>query len=218
VTWRRFWTVLGLVAVTSVAGAISYEHQSSLALHHGQQYWLAKSWPACVDGLVLVTGLAIADDRSQGMRARLWALSGFWLGVVISVVTNSAATSGGILNHGISAFPAVAFLIAVESLSSKPRPPKTVNVPVVVPAQQAKPTRELTAEKPQVEPVSAPPASKYQAPKPTVSRSTLPLVQEALKRKPDGSPAQIAALAGVSESSALRHLRTLRSPVTAAAS
>lgn len=119
---RRFFAGAGVFAVAGVAAAISYRHQQHLAATHGQPEALAIIWPLCVDGLVASTGIAIANDRASGDLPRIWALVGFWLGVTVSVVTNWLATAGGLTNHGISAFPAVAFLLAIESLTGRPRP------------------------------------------------------------------------------------------------
>jgi Protein of unknown function (DUF2637) len=226
---RRFFTASGVVAVAGVAGAISYRHQEHLAATHGQGS-LAIIWPVCIDGLVTVTALAISADRADGYRARAWALVGFWVGVVVSVTTNWMASSGGVINHGVSAFPALAFLLAVESLSSKPRTLKGVTD---VPAAPAEPSLTRTPTLPAVP--STPlvsianvgsgdaelvtsfdqpaPAKTNRQPRttrsrkaPTVRPASKDLVAAARKRLPNGTSAEIAARAGVSESTARRHL------------
>jgi hypothetical protein len=199
---RKFFTWLGMVAVTAVAGLISYRHQSELALHNGQPAALAAVWPACVDGLVMATGIAIATDRAEGLRPRLWALFGFWVGVVVSVLTNWAATNGGPIAHAVSAFPAIAFLITVESLSAKPRPVKGVHT-TDIPADQP---ANLPVETVEVSTVLASPKPPRKAPAAVTAAAK---VAAAAKRLPDGTPAQIAARAGVSESTARRHLAAL---------
>lgn len=118
---RKFFAGAGVCAVAAVAAAISYRHQQHLAVTHGQPSFLAIIWPLCVDGLVASCGIAISTDRASGHLPRIWAVVGFWLGVAVSVLTNWLATEGGLINHGVSAFPAVAFLIAVESLTGLPR-------------------------------------------------------------------------------------------------
>jgi len=166
---RRFWAGAGVFAVAVVAAAISYRHQQHLAATHGQPEALAIIWPLCVDGLVASCGIAIATDRASGALPRLWAVVGFWLGVSVSVATNWLATEGGLTNHGVSAFPAVAFLIAVESLTGKPRPrrvPATVPALAPVTAPAAQPVPALAAVAPVMAAVgqaSVPDATQTQA-------------------------------------------------------
>ena len=114
-----------MAAVATVAAVLSYEHQRILATDHGQPDLLAALWPLAVDGLILACGIQVATDRAAGYHSRLWALLGFWLGVIVSVAANALATPGGIVARMISAFPAVALLIAVESLTTRPRRKRT---------------------------------------------------------------------------------------------
>jgi len=195
---RRFFTAAGVVAVAGVAGAISYRHQEHLAATHGQGS-LAAIWPLCVDGLIVVTSIAISTDRAAGFRARLWAVAGFWIGVLVSVTTNWLATSGGIVNHAISAFPALAFLLAIESLSSKPREPKTPTVSVE-PTPFAQVGKVTGAGKKDVSTLNPTPA------KPRRTQSAAAKVAAVAKRMPDATPTQIAAKAGVTERTARRHI------------
>ena len=192
---RRFFTAAGVVAVAGVAGAISYRHQEHLAATHGQGS-LAAIWPLCVDGLVTVTALAISTDRAAGHRARLWALVGFWIGVSVSVVTNWLATSGGVINHAVSAFPALAFLLAIESLSSQPRP--------------AKPSREIAKPVGDSEAADRAQSRARSAPKPRAPRSdsNAQRVTKAAARNPGARPAQLAATLGLSDSTVRRYLKS----------
>ena len=120
---RKVTSVAGVVAVALVAAAISYDHQQHLAATHGQPALLAAIWPLCTDGMIASCATTVALDRAGGFRPRTWAVSGFWLGVAVSILTNWLATSGGVIAHGVCAFPALAFLITIEALSSRPRPP-----------------------------------------------------------------------------------------------
>ena len=207
---RRFFTAAGVIAVAGVAGAISYRHQEHLAATHGQGS-LAAIWPLCVDGLVTVTALAISTDRAAGYGARLWALVGFWIGVSVSVVTNWLATSGGIINHAVSAFPALAFLLAIESLSSQPRPAKTAKTVLTTVSATAL-GRRIGAD---VEVPAAEPKPRATPAKPRRTPTAAAKVAAAAKRMPDATPAAIAAKVGVSESTARRHLApTVAAPVT----
>jgi hypothetical protein len=51
-TARHVLIALGVVAVASVAGALSYRHQPHLAVTHGQPHRLSLMCPLRVDGLV----------------------------------------------------------------------------------------------------------------------------------------------------------------------
>lgn len=154
---RRFFTAAGVFAVAAVAAAISYRHQQHLSATHGQPMALALVWPLCVDGLVASCGIAIAADRAGGYLPRVWALVGFWLGVAVSILTNWLATTGGLVNHGISAFPAVAFLISMESLTGRPRVRRAlavVPVPVAEPSHEAAPVPTPALDAPEPTPAT----------------------------------------------------------------
>lgn len=117
---RRAAAGTGVFAVAVVAAMISYAHQKQLAADHGQTGILADVWPLGVDGLILGCGIMVATDRLRGYHPRPWALIGFWLGVVVSIASNALAGNAGILARAISAFPAIALLIAVEALTTGP--------------------------------------------------------------------------------------------------
>ncbi|MBA3488731.1 MAG: DUF2637 domain-containing protein [Longispora sp.] len=118
---RRVAAGAGVAAVAAVAGVISYSHQRHLAATHGQNDLVAAIWPLAVDGLILACGVMVTTDRTGGYRPRTWAVAGFWLGVAVSVWANWIATTGDATARAISAFPAVALLIAVETLTSRPK-------------------------------------------------------------------------------------------------
>lgn len=207
-TARRFFTALGILAVTAVAGAISYRHQSELALHNGQPALLAAIWPLCVDGLVAVCGIAISTDRAGGYRPRVWALVGFWTGVLVSVATNWLATPGGLIAHAVSAFPAVAFLVAVETLSGKPRAVKVTDQPDVEVAEGTDSVETLLSDI--VSDTSAPvDQPKPRAPRAPKKATTADKVAAAKRRTPDASPAAIATRLGVTTRTVERHLAAL---------
>lgn len=215
--FRRFLSALGILAVTIVAASISYRHQFELAYTHGQPPVLAAMWPGAVDGLLAATSVAISTDRAGGFRPRLWALYGFWIGVTVSVLANYLATPGGIVNHGVSAFPAIAFVIAVEALSSKPRPRKS-SAPVK-PAQAT--GAPLTPPAPGVgvpraAAVKTLPAGEIPAPAVTVTKrvpaaakrppSNAQKVAKAAANSPDATAVELARRLRLSESTVRRHL------------
>lgn len=129
---RRAAVGTGVAAVAIVAAMISYAHQKQLASDHGQTGILADAWPLGVDGLILGCGIMVATDRLRGYHPRPWALAGFWLGVVVSIASNAMAGDGGWLARAISAFPAIALLIAVEALTTGPTRRRRVVSPTTV--------------------------------------------------------------------------------------
>lgn len=129
---RRAAAGTGVFGVATVAAMISYAHQKQLASDHGQTGILADVWPLGVDGLILGCGIMVATDRLRGYHSRNWAFIGFWLGVVVSIACNALAGDGGIIARAISAFPAVALLIAVEALTTGPTRRRRVVSPTTV--------------------------------------------------------------------------------------
>jgi hypothetical protein len=129
---RRVAAGTGVLAVAVVAAMISYTHQKQLASTHGQTGILADVWPLGVDGLILGCGIMVATDRLRGYQPRPWALAGFWLGVVVSIICNALAGDAGWLARAISAFPAVALLIAIEALTTGPTRRRRVVSPTTV--------------------------------------------------------------------------------------
>jgi hypothetical protein len=195
---RRFISIAGVVVVAMVAAAISFRHQSSLAAHNGQPSPWAYIYPASIDGLIATTAALIATDRATGARPRTWAVFGFWLGVGVSIVTNWLAVHGGVVAHGLSAFPALAFLIAVEALSSKPRARKSrPELPV-----------PMRPEVPAQLPVKTRPAARKPSPKTGTRRpavETRKLAAAALAEVPQPTRAEVAGRLGISD----RQLRTV---------
>ncbi len=158
-TVRRWAAGAGVAAVAIVAGVISYSHQRHLAATHGQNETAAAIFPLAVDGLILACGVMVTVDRSGGFKPRVWAVVGFWLGVVGSVWANASATTGDSTARIISAFPAVALLIAVETLTSRPKKRQGAVVPIAqlpiavpVPVEIADPEPMIESAKVQVTP------------------------------------------------------------------
>jgi hypothetical protein len=208
--------VAGVVAVALVAAAISYDHQNHLAATHGQPPILAAIWPLCTDGMIASCATTVALDRAGGFRPRAWAVSGFWLGVAVSILTNWLATSGGLIAHGVSAFPALAFLITIEALSSKPKSRKmAASVVTEAPAVtlsgvgiEPHPTPTVAAKPVAVRRVPA--AAKK-------TTTTADRIARAWAITPGASAAELARKLKVSESTVRRH-RPAAVTVPAAAS
>lgn len=211
---RRVFVMTGVVAVTLVAAAISYRHQSTLALHHGQAYPWAAIYPLSVDGLIATTGALVSSDRSDGFRPRPWAVVGFWIGVAVSVAANwLAVDGGGIVAHGLSAFPALAFLIDVEAMSQKPRrrarpvkgdAPETTARVSGTPTTPPAPAVVLPAT------VAVKPATVRRVPAAAKkTTTTAEKVARAAANNPDATAADLARRLRLGETTVRRHLAAI---------
>ncbi len=110
----RWATALAVLAVATIAAIVSYSHIQTLALSHGYTPGTAGLLPFSVDGLIVASSLALAN----GARPSL-ARTGLALGVLATVAANLAfGARFGLVGEVISAWPAVAFLLASEILLS----------------------------------------------------------------------------------------------------
>jgi hypothetical protein len=110
----RVWSArLGTTAVALIAAVASYAHMRGLALTYGQEPLIATLLPLSVDGLVIVSAVAIGDGRRHTWSAWL----SFWTGVGASIVANVLAAQPNLTARAISAWPAVALLLVVEVIS-----------------------------------------------------------------------------------------------------
>lgn len=131
VTSRRFATRMSVGVVAAVAGYNSYGHQYDVAIMAHQPERFAWALPFSVDGMLLAASVAMAEDKAEGRRPRLWAVIAFWLGAAVSVSANVASVivhyGFDWLAIGVSAWPPIALLITVEVLARKGRPVKNPN-------------------------------------------------------------------------------------------
>lgn len=204
-------------AVAAIAAVASYEHMRSLASGYGQPDVIANLMPLSVDGLIIVSTVAMADDRRERRSVRWSARVAFVAGVIASVSANVLATPGAVVARLISAWPAVALLMVVEVLSRRGKtddapattatdPP--VEVPVAVPA----PVRVDTPPAAPARPVGAP--TRETAPARGVARSggrtgrpdTAAKVRRLQARYPDMTSGDIARRVGVTDRTVRRYL------------
>lgn len=156
---RKFATRASVGIVATVAGYASYGHQYDVAVMAHQPQHLAAVLPFSVDGMLLAASVAMAEDKAEGRKPRLWAVLAFWLGAAVSVAANtmSVIVHYGFdwLAMGISAWPPIALLITVEVLSRKGKPVKNPNR--VEGARKAAVTRSAKKSAPRRrKPVTAP--------------------------------------------------------------
>lgn len=128
---RQFTTRLGVGMVIAVSSYQSYGHQYDVALMAHQPQHLAVALPFSVDGMLLAASVAMAEDKAEGRKPRLWAVIAFWLGAAVSVSANVASVvvhyGFDWLAIGISAWPPIALLITVEVLARKGKLVKNPN-------------------------------------------------------------------------------------------
>jgi hypothetical protein len=136
VSSRKVITRTSVSVVALIAGYASYGHQKDVALRAHQPEHLALVLPFSVDGMIAAAAAAIAEDKAEGRKPRLWAVLGFWLGAAVSTAANVAS----VLVHwgldtlaiAVSAWPPVAFLITIEILSRKGKVKVEPAIPTVV--------------------------------------------------------------------------------------
>ena len=111
----RASTAAVVTAVAAFAAVVSYSHIYDLGRAHGQSGTAARLLPLSVDGLILAASLVMLHEARNRRQAPPLARFMLALGVAATVAANMAYGSGyGTLGAVISAWPAVAFIGAVE--------------------------------------------------------------------------------------------------------
>lgn len=160
---RRIAYTLSIGTVAGVAAFGSYSHMHDVAVLGHQAELLARALPLSVDGMLLVATLAMAEDKANHRYPRAWARFAFWLGAVVSVAANIAATAahyGDPLSIAVSIWPPVALLVVVEMMARPGRAKATTDAVVQLAAQVLTPA---TMSAPST--VSAPAAVAARAPR-----------------------------------------------------
>ena len=239
-TLTRITSTLGAGAVATIAAWSSWSHMVHVALRYGERPEVAYALPLSVDGLLVVASAAMVDDKRNGRVPRMSAKVAFAVGVIASLAANVAAAQPNLGARIVAGWPALALLLTVELLSRRGRradgdsgpqvtleragsarpgdatpavdmtpAPVEVRAPVddtpatgVTPAPDAPPAR-----------VDATPAvtKRVTRPRPK-SLTSAEKVARAAAKLPGATVAQIAAKAGVSESTARRYLASPTGP------
>jgi len=111
----RFATAAVVCAVAAFAAVVSYSHIYGLGRAHGQDGTAARLLPLSVDGLILAASLVLLHEARNDRDALRLARFMLWLGIGATIGANIAFGAGyGLLGALISAWPAVAFIGAVE--------------------------------------------------------------------------------------------------------
>jgi hypothetical protein len=132
----RFATAAVVCAVAAFAAVVSYSHIYGLGQAHGQDGMAARLLALSVDGLILAASLVLLHEARNGRDAPRLARLMLWLGIGATIGANIASGAGyGLLGALISAWPAVAFIGAVEIAMQQVRrargPRATISVPEV---------------------------------------------------------------------------------------
>jgi hypothetical protein len=197
--------------VAGIAAWASWHHMVEVATKFGEDPLVSRWVPLSVDGMLVVASAVMADDKTAGRRPRASAKVAFTIGVIASVGANIAAAEPTLGARVVAAWPAIALLLVVEMLTRSGKP---VNVAqrVIVEEAATDPEPALTPAAVTAAPTGpvGPAADVTQVEPPR--RVTPPVltsrakVERALAARPDGTPAQIAADADVSESTARRYM------------
>ena len=111
----RFATAAVVCAVAAFAAVVSYSHIYGLGRAHGQDGTAVRLLPLSVDGLILAASLVLLHEARNDRDAPALARLMLWLGIGATIGANIAyGARYGLLGALISAWPAVAFIGAVE--------------------------------------------------------------------------------------------------------
>lgn len=204
------------VVVALVAGYASWRHIADVARSAGEHGSVAVLLPLTVDGLIVVGTMAMLDDKRHRRSPRWSARVALVFGVGATIAANIASAEPTTTARLVAAVPAISFLLAVEVLTRTGRPvasPVLNEQPDDDHQDDDAPAAEVTAEPaPERRQEPARVTSRRQRPK---SLTNAQKVARAARALPAGTLAEIAARAGVSESTARRHLPSPTGPAPA---
>jgi Protein of unknown function (DUF2637) len=108
-------TTITVMLVAAFAAVVSYTHIRDLAMSNGYDAFTASILPLSVDGLIVGTSFMLVSASRAALRASV-ARCGLWLGIVATIGANVAyGLPHGFVGSTVSAWPAVAFIVAVEA-------------------------------------------------------------------------------------------------------
>jgi hypothetical protein len=127
-----------VAAVAAFAAVVSYSHIYDLGREHGGSVLAARLPPLSVDGLILAMSLVMLHEARNGRPAPVLARCMLALGVAATLAANVAyGAAYGPVGAVIWAWPAVAFVGAVEVDLLLVRSARRAPAPVAVPAALA---------------------------------------------------------------------------------
>jgi Protein of unknown function (DUF2637) len=127
-----------VAAVAAFAAVVSYSHIYDLGRGHGGSVLAARLLPLSVDGLILAMSLVMLHEARNGRPAPVLARCMLALGVAATLAANVAyGAAYGAVGAVIWAWPAVAFVGAVEVDLLLVRSARGAPAPAAVPAALA---------------------------------------------------------------------------------
>jgi hypothetical protein len=206
----KFGSRASAVIVAAVAGYSSWQHIVEVARDAGEDLSVAGVMPLSIDGLVVVASLAMIEDKRNGQIPRWSARVALVFGILATLGFNLASAEPTWTARAVAAVPAISFLLAVEVLSRTGKGARSVSTPVQVGIPT--PTKGVgTADTPGNPLVTTLPSGDASLPplwKVSGQQSNADKVRLTAARLPaDATLAEIAAEAGVSESTARRYLK-----------
>jgi uncharacterized protein DUF2637 len=156
--------------VATIAGYASYWHQVAVAGMAGERQELAHILPLSVDGLLVVASVAMVDARAEGRKPSWQTKVAFVAGISASVGSNVMSAHPTLLGRAVAAWPALALLLVVETLSSKGKL-RREQAPTAPVAQQVEQVLAAAAVQNLPVPVSPAPATEPVSPARVMSGS-----------------------------------------------
>jgi hypothetical protein len=173
--WSRYTRIGASGIVAGIAGYASYWHQVTVAQMAGERADLAHIMPGSVDGLLVVASIAMVDARREGRKPSWQTKLAFGAGIAASVGANIMAAHPTWLSRAVAAWPAVALLLVVESLSSRGKKLKDAESPA-----------PLESPKLPAAPVSPPVGMSAAVPAPAAPAAPKPRSKRSLQRDRTG--------------------------------
>ncbi|NUT23809.1 MAG: DUF2637 domain-containing protein [Hamadaea sp.] len=198
----RIWKVIrwgGMLPVTLVAGAVSYQHLSGLLAHYGEDTFVSTVGPLAVDGLMVMATAAILATGAKPRRTTL--------NTTTTSVTPSTTATATASPQIVPARP-VPVPVVVDTPTSEPVPVRSA--PAVQP-----PTAVVSPASDTAEPVATrAPDTVPVAPAPTAAESAATSTPAVAPSVPLGRPVP-AALLSRARHTAQAHHATTGEPITA---
>jgi hypothetical protein len=205
----RVLAAIVVLAVAAFAAIVSYSHIFELGHHHGQDGAAARLLPLSVDGLIASASLVMLHAARRELPVPWLARAMLALGVGATVAANVGyGLPFGWLSAVVSAWPAVAFVGSVEMAVRFVRDARHDAAPDDA-IDDGGGDGDDDGRPPPPEPSPSPSRSRQRGPSGKAARALA-----VIKRNPGLNDAQVAAKAGVSESTARRARAGMKGAVT----
>jgi len=119
--WTRLATVVAVVTVALIAGAVSYMHMAGVAREHGEDRVTAAIVPISVDGLIVAASLTLLAESRSGRRRSPLPYALLVLASAASVAANVMHAQPDLAARVIAAWPSAALIGSYEMLMSQIR-------------------------------------------------------------------------------------------------